>query len=34
MTEKQYYCDDCLSRRDYAIYDLSKADKSFRGFED
>lgn len=34
MTEKQYYCDDGLSRRDYAIFDLSKSDKSFRDFED
>ena len=34
MTEKQFYCDDGLSKRDYAIFDLSKSDKSFNDFRD
>jgi len=34
MTEKRFYCDDGLSKRDYAIFDLSKSDKSFNDFED
>ena len=34
MTGKRFYCDDGLSKRDYAIFDLSKSDKSFNDFKD
>jgi len=34
MSEKQYYCDDLLEYRDYAIFDLSKADKNIEDFKD